>query len=200
MSQSPLIIVTVPHAYCGPDAPATHACDPAAPPAAAIITRTFSQLGYPTLQLNGHTDRRILDLNRRVAAGNSFHARARAAIRRSRTGAVLIDTHSYPANQFPDIRHWASYDVVLCAYPFNHAASTAVANRLNQSGVRSAVETPFHLPVLRRYWTIQSLGPLCRLAVMPEFNEDAHRTRTTAPAELAHAVHHHLTTPSPFLP
>lgn len=188
----PLILVTVPHAYCGPAAPLTHACDPAAPPAAKLIADTFRGLGYRVVLMHGNTDRRVRDLNRQTATASAFHARARAYIARSPTGTVLIDTHSYPATQFTDIAHWAPYDIVLCAYDFNTTASTAVARRLNAAGIRTATETPARLPILRRYWMIQNFGPRCRLAIMPEFNEDAWRTRLAAPVRLAQAVHDHL--------
>lgn len=156
-------VITTPHALCESFAGILeHACDTVAVHAAQGLAHHLRAAGWQVVYIEGDTNRRKLDLNRKAAHTSPFHDRVDRVLR---PGDALIDVHSFPGDAAdPTMDAWGQNDVVLCAFdgvstevcgtmgacaaPWangwggNAEASQALAQTLNERGVDAAVQYP----------------------------------------------------------
>ena len=181
MHRSPAVI-TVPHALCSShEAVIAHACDTVAPHAARGLAWHLGRQGRHVAHFTGNTDRRQLDLNRKVAHRSEFVQQADRALAAVGPWSIYLDVHSWPGDRLGNDRylsHWVDYDLVVCAWPFNRHCADHLASQLR--GWKVLIDTPARTPLLNHYAMIQRLGPRAGYSLMLEFDEDTGLTTLDA--------------------
>ena len=104
--ETPIIILTIPHAKCNENHQVyEHTCDFSAPKAARRLQESFTKLGIQSIQHSSTINRTICDMNRWSCINTPYRRKLRNIVKQQQSkfnhDVFVLDLHSFPNKLFP---------------------------------------------------------------------------------------------------